>query len=346
VVLALGGYLFARSENQRLRENADQQRTLDRELADERRQDDILQAYLDEMSRMLTDKERPLHRAELGDYLSTVARARTITTLSRLDAKRKGNLIQFLYEAGLINRGHPLVSLTDADLRGADLYAATLPYADLSRADLSRANLARADLSRSDLTLAKLRHANLREARLQEARLNASLSGANLKRANLRRAYLRSATLHDADLRNANLRNATLRYTNFLRAKLDEASLVGADLSNAKLLGATLCGADLTDALLRKAKLEATHFDRHDILMDEEDRDRLAFTSAELTRTNLVDADLSGTILTRADLLEAKINDQQLVSSASLEGAIMPKGQKYQDWRKTKKRRKENGKNE
>ena len=133
-VLAIGGYLFARSENQRMRENADRQRTLDRELADERRQDDILQAYLDGMSQLLSDKERPLHRAELGDHLSTVARARTITVLSRLDAKRKGSLIQFLYEAGLINRGHPLVSLTDADLRGADLYGATLRYADLSEA--------------------------------------------------------------------------------------------------------------------------------------------------------------------------------------------------------------------
>jgi hypothetical protein len=144
-VLAIGGYLFTRSENRRMRENADRQRTLDRELADERRQDDVLQAYLDEMSRLLTDKERPLHRAEQGDYLSTVARARTITALSRLDAKRKGNLVQFLYEAGLINRGHAVISLADADLRGADLYAATLRHADLRAADLSRANLARAD---------------------------------------------------------------------------------------------------------------------------------------------------------------------------------------------------------
>jgi hypothetical protein len=156
IVLALGGYLFTRSENRRTRENADQQRTLDRELADERRQDDMLQAYLDGMSQLLADKERPLHRAELGDYLSTVARARTLTSLSRLDPKRKGNLIQFLYEAGLIHRGHPLVSLTDADLRGADLYAATLRHADLRGADLSRANLALADLSESNLTLSKL----------------------------------------------------------------------------------------------------------------------------------------------------------------------------------------------
>ena len=114
-------------------------------------------------------------------------------------------------------------------------------------------------------------------------------------------------------------------------------------LSNAKLLGATLRGADLTSALLGKANLEATHFDRLDILMDEEDRVRLDVTSSELIRTNLVDADLSGTILKRADLLGTKINDQQLASSGSLEGATMPNGQKYEDWLKDKEGREEDG---
>ena len=50
VVLALGGYLFTRSENRRAHE-----------IADERRQDDMLQAYLNGMSQLLTDKEHPLH---------------------------------------------------------------------------------------------------------------------------------------------------------------------------------------------------------------------------------------------------------------------------------------------
>ena len=94
---------------------------------------------------------------------------------------------------------------------------------------------------------------------------------------------------------------------------------------------------ELTDALLRKAKLEVTYLDHLDIQMDEEDRDRLDFSSAELTRTNLVDADLSGTILKRADLLGVKINDRQLASTDSLEGATMPNGQKYEDWLKDKK---------
>ncbi len=89
VVLAIGGYLFTRSENRRTRENAERQRTLDRELADERRQDDMLQSYLEGMSQLLTDKERPLHRAELGDYLSTVARAHdNVTGQIRREAQR------------------------------------------------------------------------------------------------------------------------------------------------------------------------------------------------------------------------------------------------------------------
>src|SRR5215216_5086481 len=68
IVLALGGYLFTRSENQRTQR-----------IADERRQDDTLQAYLDGMSQLLTDKDRPLHRAQAGDSLRSVARARTLT---------------------------------------------------------------------------------------------------------------------------------------------------------------------------------------------------------------------------------------------------------------------------
>jgi hypothetical protein len=56
IVLALGGYLFTRSESRRTKEDAERQRAVDREIADERRQDDTLQAYLDGMSQLLTDK--------------------------------------------------------------------------------------------------------------------------------------------------------------------------------------------------------------------------------------------------------------------------------------------------
>jgi hypothetical protein len=125
IVLALGGYLFTRSENQRTQE-----------IARETRQEDTLQAYFDGMSQLLTDKDRPLHRTLLGDNLSTVARARTLTVLSRLDGDRKARIVQFLFESGLIARDYRVLSLEGADLREANLSEADLRGAYLSNANL------------------------------------------------------------------------------------------------------------------------------------------------------------------------------------------------------------------
>jgi hypothetical protein len=80
-VLAVGGYLLTERQRALDRELSTRQAETDRELADERRQDDTLQAYLDGMSQLLTDKEQPLHSAQSGDNRSTVARARTLTVL-------------------------------------------------------------------------------------------------------------------------------------------------------------------------------------------------------------------------------------------------------------------------
>lgn len=61
----------------------------------------------------------------------TIARARTLTVLRSLDGERKGNVVQFLYESGLIadkNVGapskNPIVNLSGAKLEGADLKGA------------------------------------------------------------------------------------------------------------------------------------------------------------------------------------------------------------------------------
>jgi hypothetical protein len=156
IVLALGGYFFTRSENRRTREDADRQRSLDREIEDERRQDDMLQAYLDGMSQLLTDKGRPLHRAQRGDSLSTVARAGTLTVLTRLEGERKGSVVRFLYESGLITKDRLILDLRSADLSEANLSEAILREANLFETDLSRANLSEANLSGTILSGANL----------------------------------------------------------------------------------------------------------------------------------------------------------------------------------------------
>src|SRR5215207_1614625 len=136
-VLAGGGLWF----------NA-QQREREQRIANERAQDEALQAYLDQMSDLLIPNEdRPsLYDESPPDSLRTVARARTLTVLPRLDGDRKARVVQFLHEAGLISGQRPVLDLRIANLSEADLSWATLSYADLSEANLSNANLEDVDL--------------------------------------------------------------------------------------------------------------------------------------------------------------------------------------------------------
>jgi uncharacterized protein YjbI with pentapeptide repeats/drug/metabolite transporter superfamily protein YnfA len=198
VVLAIGGYLFTRSENRATRTSAEQ-----------RAQDEALQAYLDQIGQMLLDKEKPLRQSNEADEVRTLARARTLTVLERLDGDRKGSVARFLYESGLINRDRtttietaPIVNLKKADLRGAILSRTNLELANLYRADLKRANLRGAVLSQ------------------------ASLFRADLKEADLRGTDMRNTILYFADLEEANLLNAKVTREQLEEAKsLDRATM-------------------------------------------------------------------------------------------------------------------------
>ena len=93
VVLAIVGFVFTSSENRATRVAAEQ-----------RAQDEALQAYLDQLGQMLLDGEKPLRESKEGDEVRTLARARALTVLNRLDGRRKATVVQFLYESGLIGR--------------------------------------------------------------------------------------------------------------------------------------------------------------------------------------------------------------------------------------------------
>ena len=206
----VGGYYFARSENRAAQA-----------IADERIQDEALQAYLDQIGSMLLDKDRPLRQSKEGAEVRTLARARTQTVLSRLDGERKGTVVRFLYGSSLIGRVKSMkqfekeariVDLRDADLRDAILPGVILIGADLSGAILAGADLRHASLGYTDLRGADLSRANLSEANLLGADLRTldrpvefwppipSGSVTNLSKANMKKTILVFAKLHDANM--------------------------------------------------------------------------------------------------------------------------------------------------
>jgi hypothetical protein len=160
------------------------------DLEEARAREAELQTYFNDMGEMLLDENRPLPDAEPSGPLSSLARAKTLTILERLDGQRKGIVLLFLRESQLILAERSVVDLrganlsdgdlSDEDLREADLFRADLRYADLSAANLSAANLREADLFRADLRYANLRDANLRDAIVTTEELEAeapNLSG-------------------------------------------------------------------------------------------------------------------------------------------------------------------------
>jgi uncharacterized protein YjbI with pentapeptide repeats len=235
VVIALGIWAITwqlqKLENQRVE--------AERELAEQRAQDEALQAYLDQMSQLML--ERKLLEAEPGDPVHTLAQARTSTAILRLDAEHNESVTHFLIDSGLAVRSEASARL----LRGS-----TLSHAKLSGAHLPNADLGDADLSGADLSNALMVNANL---------IGADLSGANLS----------NTLLDNADLM-AHLPNADLSGANLIGADLSDANLFSADLSDANLIGADLSRANLSDANLSDANLENANLGGADGITNEE----------------------------------------------------------------------------
>jgi uncharacterized protein YjbI with pentapeptide repeats len=295
---------------------ADSQHQQDQQSALDQQQATILQTYIDNIQDLLVNHQL---YSKYDFEIIELAQARSVAVLSKLDPKRKGIVVQFLRNSGLIgyqvgdHKRYPaLISLDGADLTNADLTEAFLEYVDfssdkltgviLTNADLTGANLSRADLSRADLSGADLSGADLLLTHLRGAMfsVDTKLSGAYLSSSDLSDAVksvyqsrtdvhlysngLAGQNLSGADLSGADLGCYSHPSRNYQCAKLNRADLSGAYLTNSDL-----SGADLSGAHLREAHLDCYSVGGNDYC-------------AELGGADLSGADLSGAKLNGADL--------------------------------------------
>lgn len=185
---------------------------------DQQRQATLSQ-YLDDMSSLVLQYKLP--ESKPADPVRAIAVARTVTAVRDLDGDRKGTLIRYLWEAGLISAPKPIVDIFGADLTGAhfnraDLDGVALSQLILNTSQFFRAQLVKADLSGSTLYESVLTGANLSHADLSDSDpIAANLAGANLTSANLTDSDLTGANLTDAILTGADLKGA--RYNSKLQ---------------------------------------------------------------------------------------------------------------------------------
>jgi hypothetical protein len=169
VVLVVIAYFFNRA-------TARHERAITRD----KQHEDALQAYIDKMSELLLDANRPLRQSKPEEEVRKIARVRTLTVLSRLDGKRKRSVLQFLYESGLIDKNNRIV-----ELNGGDFWQADLRWLHLENAHLGGTLCWKVNFSDAFLHGAYLGGVEFREVTWN----GADLSG----------AYLEEAKFLDAD---------------------------------------------------------------------------------------------------------------------------------------------------
>jgi uncharacterized protein YjbI with pentapeptide repeats len=193
-LIALLGVLIAQVVNAHLtRTTQENQQLLDQEA----RQNSELQSYLSTVGELPTNPD---------PAADTSAQAQTLTVLPDLDSEQKRTVMQFLYQADLINKDDPRISLFYADLTSANLKGTD---SQENKFVLDNVNLRGVNLADADLEYISLKGSNLSYSHLVNTNLsNADLSDADLNHAYLANADLSGATLSDADLNHAELQSA------------------------------------------------------------------------------------------------------------------------------------------
>jgi uncharacterized protein YjbI with pentapeptide repeats len=203
--IALLGVLIAHTVNAHLtRTTQDNQQLLDQES----RQNSELQSYLSNVA------ELPSNPDPAAD---TSAQAQTLTVLPDLDPEQKRTVMQFLYQAGLIDKENPRIRLFYADLTSADLKGSD---AQENVFVLDNANVRGVNLVDADLEYTSLKGSDVSPAHL----VNTDLSNADLSDANLYHSFLSNVDLSGTDLSGADLSDVDLQTTTGLtQEQIDEA---------------------------------------------------------------------------------------------------------------------------
>lgn len=226
LVLAGGGLWFNQVQKEREQRAADERTKAERDAAEQRaktereivldnQREAALQAYIDKMSELLLHEA--LRESSGVVEVRRIATLQTLTALPRLDGKRKGSVLLFLYEAGLIEKSSQIIMFGAAGLHRADLQGCDLsgfPMASLYGSYISYAILDGADFTG---------------------------------------VHLRGICFEGCNLRKAKLIGADLRDSEFFRTDLSGVDLTGADLTNASFIAVNLTGAIVTDEQLDKA---------------------------------------------------------------------------------------------
>lgn len=285
LVITLQQQQIAKQQREEDRIAADRHRELERNITDDRYKNDVFDAYIKEMGRLLENHSGFLTS---NNVTATLARVKTLNVFRQLDSQSKVRIIRFLYEAGQLDH---LASHTSLDLSSADLSNIDLSYSIINKRKLDKLSLAGAILSNATFTRIEMQRINFSEAQLD----NASFAEAQLD--NIDYSF--------SQLGNANFSSVKLRNVTFLHSSFHNTSFFNASLSNGRFLG--LC-ENIDFSFTRLKDVDFSSGALFDVNFSYAHLDNVRFPSATLHNVNFSFANLSRAIFSNAQLVNANFS--------------------------------------
>jgi uncharacterized protein YjbI with pentapeptide repeats len=229
IVLAVGAIIFSLYQHQ-----------TEMQIETERQRGTAFQSYIDRIKEIILE----MHSMETGtdeitdeifdeiseklEDLGEIGAAYTKVTLQQLDGKRKGMLLEFLYNSHLLGwfdviLGEQFLQIIylgeSADFNGVIINTPALRGVNLGFTNLSNSNFIGLDLCKAHLLGSNFSNSKFIGVNF----FGADLGGANFQNVKwgignlLEQADLRSANLRNADMRKANLDKANLEFAKYNR---------------------------------------------------------------------------------------------------------------------------------
>jgi uncharacterized protein YjbI with pentapeptide repeats len=245
-------------------------RLSDLEIAKEHRDQDVYLA-----AQLKLDTILEYYKQSVGSLLAATTfdnnalsaiRALTLSAVRQLSnyTGYKGEIVQFLYDAHLLEQETFVVDLLHADLSAIQLNNRSLKNLKMRGVKLHNASFAHSDISNAQLLNCDFNGADFTGAVIRRSKFGVNLANWNEKdkegdacrmvQANFSCAQMTFCDFGQTDLRYAIFVNAILNGTDFGKANLQYANFSGAQLIRAVFFGADLFGAVLNDhQLFRQA---------------------------------------------------------------------------------------------
>lgn len=238
-VLGFGVLLFNFIQATGEKSRADAREQFDRLIAADQESETALQIYFDGMAELLLDNG--LKESDTESVTRNVARARTVTTLIQLDVGRKGELIVFLRESGLlevptsVSTQRSIVHLAGADLSNISLFGR-----DISMVNLSYSQMDEADMQHADVSGSAFRCTGLVDARMfATVARNTDFTRARMRGVAGSSVDFRGAVFESAEMSNADFSNSNFTSAVFLKANIIDSDLRGSNITDEQLAQAS-----------------------------------------------------------------------------------------------------------